>query len=236
MHPGKAQQYSDRLLVAIASVESGRWNRETGVNIAWPWTVTAEGAGKFHPSRRAAIAAVSTLQRRGIRNIDVGYMQINLGYHPEAFRSLNHAFDPSTNAAYAAKFLKELRIQRRSWDKAMRYYHSSDPKRQRYYGDKVYKARHAIRLRDANERRNTRVALAKTRQANQPSVQNQMWKRSSAVYPCPLGHPAAIARSANSKTERATGHSTRGANRTDVQVGPTYYVRRVCPWLEGPLI
>ena len=173
MHPGKAQQYSDRLLVAIASVESGRWNRETGVNIAWPWTVTAEGTGKFYPSRRAAIAAVSTLQRRGIRNIDVGYMQINLGYHPEAFRSLNHAFDPSTNAAYAAKFLKELRIQRRSWDKAMCYYHSSDPKRQRYYGDKVYKARHAIRLRDAKERRNTRVALAKTRQANQPSVQNR---------------------------------------------------------------
>ncbi|MDD9905997.1 MAG: transglycosylase SLT domain-containing protein [Rhodospirillaceae bacterium] len=162
----------NRLLEAIASVESGRWNRETGVNIAWPWTVTAEGAGKFYPSRRAAIAAVEALQRRGIRNIDVGCMQINLGYHPDAFRSLNHAFDPSTNVAYAAKFLKELRIQRRSWDKAMRYYHSSDPKRQRYYGDKVYKARHAIRLRDAKERRNTRVALAKTRQANQPSVRN----------------------------------------------------------------
>ena len=69
----------NRLLEAIASVESGRWDKKTGANIAWPWTVTSEGSGKFYPSRAAAIRAVNAVQRRGITNIDVGCMQINLG-------------------------------------------------------------------------------------------------------------------------------------------------------------
>ena len=154
-----------RLLEAIASVESGRWDQASKANIAWPWTVTAEGEGKFYPSRGAAIEAVEMLQRRGIVNIDVGCMQVNLGYHPQAFDSLTQAFDPVSNVAYAAKFLKELRLQRRSWDKAVRYYHSSDPERQRYYRGKVYKARRAIQLQDVKQRRNQRIALVASRRS-----------------------------------------------------------------------
>ena len=53
--------------------------------------------------------AVRKLQRRGVRNIDVGCMQVNLRYHPKAFKSLGQAFDPRANAAYAAGFLRKLR-------------------------------------------------------------------------------------------------------------------------------
>ena len=161
-----------RLLEAIASVESGRWQKSLQANIAWPWTVMSEGEGNFYPSRAAAIRAVETLQRRGVSNIDIGCMQINLGYHPDAFSSLHQAFDPAVNVAYAAKFLKELRTQRRSWDKAVRFYHSSDPKRQRYYGKKVYKARRDIQRRDAQQRRSTRLAAAKARRAAPPKSDN----------------------------------------------------------------
>ena len=202
MHPGKAQQYSDRLLVAIASVESGRWNRETGVNIAWPWTVTAEGTGKFYPSRRAAIAAVETLQRRGIRNIDVGCMQINLGYHPDAFRPLNHAFYPSTNVAYAAKFLKELRIQRRSWDKAMRYYHSSDPKRQRYYGDKVYKARHASACATQKNAATPALRLQRRGRPTSPQCKTKCGKGRARCTPVLLATPQ-LSRAAPTRKQSA---------------------------------
>ncbi len=152
-----------RLLEAISSVEAGRWSGSMRANIAWPWTVTAEGEGNFYPSRQAAIRAVDALRQRGIRNIDVGCMQINLGYHPDAFESLDQAFDPVANVAYAAKFLKALRTQKRSWDKAVKFYHSSNPERQRYYGGKVYKARQEIRLRDAKQRRGQRIALTKSR-------------------------------------------------------------------------
>ena len=158
------------LLEAIASVESGRWNKAIGANIAWPWTVTAQGEGKFYPTRRAAIRAVESLRERGVSNIDVGCMQINLGYHPDAFESLHHAFDPKINVAYAAKFLKTLQARRRNWDKAVRFYHSSDPERQRYYGNKVYKARKEIRLRAARQRRSARAALAEARRASVQTV------------------------------------------------------------------
>jgi len=134
------------LLRAIAAVESGRWDASTRANIAWPWTVTAKGTGRFLPSKDAAIRAVRALQREGVTNIDVGCMQINLGYHPEAFGNLDEAFEPAKNVAYAARFLTELRKTRRSWSSAVRFYHSSDPARQRYYGRKVNVAQRAIRV------------------------------------------------------------------------------------------
>lgn len=142
-----------RLMAAIASVESGRWDRKSRANIAWPWTVTSGGAGKFYPTRHAAIRAVETLRQRGVSNIDVGCMQINLGYHPDAFNSLDEAFDPATNVAYAAAFLQRLKARTRSWSQAVRFYHSSDPERQRHYGNKVFKARQEIRKREGTIRR-----------------------------------------------------------------------------------
>ncbi len=152
-----------QLLAAIASVESGRWDKATRANIAWPWTVTSEGKGKFYPTRHAAIRAVEALRRRGVSNIDVGCMQINLAYHPDAFETLHEAFEPAANVAYAAEFLTLLRKQKRGWQHAVRFYHSSDPKRQRYYSNKVYKARHEIRAHEVRQRRQQQLATAQQR-------------------------------------------------------------------------
>jgi hypothetical protein len=77
----KQQAIPDRLLHAISLVESGRWDPNHRANLAWPWTVMAEGEGRFLPSKQAAIAEVQKLRARGVRNIDVGCMQINLLAH-----------------------------------------------------------------------------------------------------------------------------------------------------------
>ena len=90
-----------RLLGAIAEVESGRSN-DKGVIRPWPWTINAEGRGQFFATKQEAVAAVRTLQASGVRSIDVGCMQVNLMYHPNAFASLDEAFDPPANALYAA--------------------------------------------------------------------------------------------------------------------------------------
>ncbi|HMA51176.1 MAG TPA: murein transglycosylase, partial [Magnetospirillaceae bacterium] len=90
----KLQAIPDRLLHAISLVESGRWDADHRATLAWPWTVMAEGEGRFLPSKDAAIAEVKKLQARGLRNIDVGCMQVNLLAHADAFATLDEAFEP----------------------------------------------------------------------------------------------------------------------------------------------
>ena len=125
------------LLTAISHAESGRAAPGTGEIQAWPWTVTSSEGDVKHPTKRAAIQAVHDFQARGIENIDVGCMQINLKYHPRAFRNLNQAFNPAYNVAYAARFLKKLHRQTGDWRTAVAYYHSRNPEHYEPYQAKV---------------------------------------------------------------------------------------------------
>jgi hypothetical protein len=134
-----------RLLAAIGRVESGRRDPGTGTVGPWPWTINAEGRGSFFPDRAAAIAAVRTLQGQGVRSIDIGCMQINLRHHPHAFGSLEAAFDPLTNARYAARFLSELHAGRGDWMRAAAHYHSQTPEFAEPYRHRVAAAWEAER-------------------------------------------------------------------------------------------
>ena len=149
----RAHDLPAHLLAAIAKTESGRWHAERRETLAWPWTVMAEGRGRFLPTKAAAIDTVRELQARGVRNIDVGCMQVNLYHHPDAFDSLEAAFDPATNLDYAATFLAELREDARSWTKAVGQYHSRQAVRGNTYRAKVFKAWRAERHRANRERR-----------------------------------------------------------------------------------
>jgi len=115
------------LLAAIASAESGRYHRALGLSLPWPWTINVEGKGYFFDTKEEAMAAVHNFQARGIHSIDVGCMQVNLQHHPYAFSSLDQAFDPAYNVAYAAQFLKEKYVEEGSWRGATADYHSHSP-------------------------------------------------------------------------------------------------------------
>lgn len=93
----------------------------------WPWTVDADGAGQFFATEAQAVAAVAALEAQGVRSIDVGCMQINLMHHPKAFASLDQAFGPVSNTAFAARFLNELYRRTGSWLKSIAAYHSDSP-------------------------------------------------------------------------------------------------------------
>ncbi len=158
------------LLSAISQVESGRWHAPSGAVLAWPWTVTAGGKGRFLPSKQAAIAEVERLEAAGVRNIDVGCMQVNLLHHPKAFESLEAAFDPARNVAYATRFLLVLKAQWGSWTRAVGNYHSNTPALSGRYRLKVFRALYAERHRAAKARRATRLAaLEAERKAPHPS-------------------------------------------------------------------
>lgn len=114
------------LLQAISLKETGRWDQKRGMSYPWPWTVTAGGKGVYFATKKKAIAKVQALRKKGVRNIDVGCMQINLFYHPNAFDNLDQAFDPLTNTRYAADFLTNLYKNNGSWNLAIERYHSGN--------------------------------------------------------------------------------------------------------------
>jgi hypothetical protein len=116
-----------RLLAAIGLTETGRVDPASGRPRPWPWTINAEGEGQFFETKRQAVAAVSALQARGVRSIDVGCLQVNLMYHPDAFATVEDAFDPRLNATYAARFLNALYVDCRDWAHAIAAYHSETP-------------------------------------------------------------------------------------------------------------
>lgn len=136
----RAVHLPDRLLDAIAVVESGRRDPVSGTVYPWPWTINVEGVGHFYESKAEVIAAVQDFQARGARSIDVGCMQINLIQHPNAFASLDQAFDPATNATYGARFLMQLFKQTSAWPLAAAAYHSQTPDIGADYARKVLAA------------------------------------------------------------------------------------------------
>jgi hypothetical protein len=115
------------LLVAIGMVESGRADPLTGQITPWPWTVNADGQGQYFPDKASAEAFVRLAESSGARDIDVGCFQVSLQQHPDAFPTLDAAFDPVANANYAARYLNQLRGQTGSWNMAVADYHSATP-------------------------------------------------------------------------------------------------------------
>ena len=93
--------------------------------VAWPWTINAGGVGIYLPNPDIAIYRVRALQSAGIRAIDVGCFQVDLFYHPDAFASLDAAFDPAANAQAAARILIDGRRAGGSWQFAIALYHSA---------------------------------------------------------------------------------------------------------------
>lgn len=135
----RAESLPAGLLQAIALAESGRWDAARRAALPWPWTVNAGGEAARFDSKEEAVRHVERLRAQGRGNIDVGCLQINLGWHPAAFADLAAAFDPDTNAAYGAAFLATLREEAGSWEAAVERYHSRDPDRGQSYRERVWR-------------------------------------------------------------------------------------------------
>jgi hypothetical protein len=127
------------LLHAVALAESGRWIADERATRPWPWTVRSGEDSFYLPSKAAALRKVEELQRAGRSNIDVGCMQINLGYHGHEFASVAEALEPARNVAYGARFLKRLQEETQSWASATARYHSRHPDRGWVYREKVFR-------------------------------------------------------------------------------------------------
>ncbi|MBT4888392.1 MAG: lytic transglycosylase domain-containing protein [Rhodospirillales bacterium] len=129
----------DKLLQAISIAESGRRDDLNKSVVAWPWTVTSGPKEWYLDSKDEAIALVNSMINSGIRNIDVGCMQINLHYHGKNFRDIEQVLDPLSNVSYAATFLKNLRKRTSDWITAAGNYHSTTPEHHNRYRERIAK-------------------------------------------------------------------------------------------------
>ena len=137
----KIESYTDLpkgLLTAIGKVESGRFLKNKKY-VVWPWTVNHAGKSLFFDNKNQMEKYVLKNVRLKDYNIDVGCMQINLKWHKNYFKKVNDMFALVPNISYAASFLIQLKNRHGSWDEAIKYYHSSDPKKNKPYLNKVKK-------------------------------------------------------------------------------------------------
>ena len=121
----------DNILLGIGLQEAGVMRN--GELTVWPYAVNSEGKGMLFDSAAEALAFVGSEQARGARSIDVGCMQINLRWHPEAFITDAQGFWPEHNTDYAARFLRGLYEETGDWTRAVGAYHSRTPEHQARY-------------------------------------------------------------------------------------------------------
>lgn len=131
------------LMTAIARTEAGRGIGGGKVR-AWPWTLNQGGKGSYHADHETALAAAQAVIDSGVRNLDLGCMQLNWRWHGQAFRDAAEMLDPAANTRYAAMFLAELARRNGSWARAVELYHSADPDRGPTYARKVSRALDAL--------------------------------------------------------------------------------------------
>ena len=125
------------VLMKIARLESGRKvNKEF---VSWPWTLNNGGKGYFLSSEADALDVLTKLSNSGKTNVDVGCMQLNIKWHAKYFSNFSEMLSPTHNTLYAAKYLEQLYKETGSWMKAVKYYHSRNPKYNELYYAKFSK-------------------------------------------------------------------------------------------------
>lgn len=205
------------LLAAISSIETGRYHKGLGMALPWPWTINVEGKGYFFQTKAEAMAETRRHLNNGKRSIDVGCMQVNLKHHPDAFATLEEAFDPEKNVGYAAKFLHSNYGQLgNSWVKAAAAYHSRTPSRGNPYLQKVALAwqKIVIKVQQAQARSGGTVSMAQdtqdTQQLTHAAARQTVAPVAPAVYNAtPRMRP--IAGTRNVKVISVDGKTSAGA-------------------------
>ena len=136
----------ENILLSISRVETG-YQKVNGVRRAWPWTLNAGGDSAYFQTKDAALKSLKRRVKQGVTNIDIGCMQLNFRWHKKFFKNLSDMMSPEKNVDYGARFLNRLHKRHGSWEKAVKYYHSSKSK----FNVKYYKKVRAVWEKENNE-------------------------------------------------------------------------------------
>ena len=124
------------LLYSIAMVESQLLVAQGTVR-PWPWTLNTSGKAHRFGTSTETVEAIKKLRNSGVRNIDVGLMQVNMIYHGHRFNSYSEHVNPYTNIDVAATILVAEKIECGDWWCAVGRYHSRKKVNSERYINKV---------------------------------------------------------------------------------------------------
>jgi soluble lytic murein transglycosylase-like protein len=132
-------------LYGIAVQESGmRWR--DGTFRPWPWTLNVnvgkngvKSGARRYATQQAAEQALLNFIRQGIRNVDVGIMQVNLYWHGDKVANDLALLDPKTNITIAARYLKAINTKNNLSKTVSDYHAPTNPVRGKAYANHVKK-------------------------------------------------------------------------------------------------
>ena len=124
-HAAQAAGVPVDVMQALTLTETGR--TAEGRLRPWPWAVNIEGQEHWFATRAEALTFAKARLAEGRRSFDLGCFQINYRWHGVHFASVEQMVDPQINAAYAARFLRELYAEFGDWRLAAGAYHSRTP-------------------------------------------------------------------------------------------------------------
>ena len=125
------------LLYAIALAESQKANG--AVVRPWPWSVNIAGKGYYFSDLREAEQFVDTQLGKGVTNMDIGPLQVNVRWHGYRVDDPKELFHLPTAIKVGADILSEA-LASSPDDHTLavgRYHNWSDERRARAYGTKV---------------------------------------------------------------------------------------------------
>ena len=164
------------LLLSVSLTESGR-KIKNGEFISWPWTINKKGKGKFFDNKVSAVNYVKEYTKQGKKNIDLGCMQVNFMYHPNAFKNFYEAFDPDKNVEWAATMLKSLYTKFGNWESAVGYYHSYRKTKRKKYSQKVFKTLSSLK----GHKNFNFIQIAKNIENKEENITSQIKKESLSL-------------------------------------------------------
>jgi hypothetical protein len=133
------------LLYAVAIVETKKARRGRVIT-PWPWALRSpQGAWYGRNQNELVTELEQALRNYSHRLIDVGLMQINVGWHSHRVERVTDLSDPNTNLRVAAVLLHEA-IDSSPTDPLLGIgrYHSWRPDHARRYGAEVMRVYHQI--------------------------------------------------------------------------------------------
>lgn len=134
------------LLYSVALVESRRTDH-SGRNLRpWPWALNVSGKSHYFDTRSEAEVFLTDLLEKGIRNVDVGPLQINLRWNGHLVTHPLDLFDLSTSIRVGEQVLYNALMSSPDDDALAvgRYHNWSDENRARAYGLRVLRIREAL--------------------------------------------------------------------------------------------